>query len=126
MADSFYAAYDLLSKTLGLPASYFEGANFLFYVMLPYLSLVAFWYMVLTKLIKIIRNPGACFGLSFVMAFFSLPVVPILQPAIVVAMGPAAMSLFSDIPTILKFIFVFMIFFLVYYGYPYLLGMIMH
>lgn len=84
MEDVFADARMALSDLFGVPASWFRSPVFIINLIVPVILTVAFYYLLLTKKLKIFKSGGtAVFVVAICCAFFTIPVIKV-QPYIAI------------------------------------------
>jgi len=87
MDDTFSAARDVLSQILMVPAAWFEGPIFIVNLAIPLITTGAFFYMLLSRKVRIFHNGVVNVALSICLAFFAIPFVIVSNPYVTIAVS---------------------------------------
>jgi hypothetical protein len=80
MADALASAQEIASQILLVPASWFYGPEFIINLVFPLLTTGLFFYMMLSRKLKIFRNTAVNLALGYVLAFVSIPFLIVPYP----------------------------------------------
>ena len=80
MADTLASAQEIASQILLVPVSWFEGPYFVINLVVPLLTTGLFFYMMLSRKLRIFRNTAVNLALGYVFAFVSVPFFIVPNP----------------------------------------------
>lgn len=72
----------ILSSVFSIPSNYFTFPNIIFYFIIPFICAVWFWYVLLSKKVRIFRSSNWINGvLAFVISFFNVTMLQWMPPS---------------------------------------------
>jgi hypothetical protein len=78
MADILYEVRKFLSNLFNVPSAWFRSPVFIIYLILPFITTTVFFYMLLTKHVRLFRHSNAVnLVISGCLAFSTIPLIAI-------------------------------------------------
>ena len=113
----------VLSELFNLPSGYFTYPNVVFYFLLPFIAATYFWYILLSKKLRIFkRSPFVNFVIAFTISFLNAFMIASTYPSLTVSFFVAAAFFIGSGWTLRRFLIMVGIFFFIQFVYSSLMS----
>ncbi len=122
--DSLIAFQEFVSSNFGIPAEWFQFPLIIFYFIIPLVSLIFMWYILLSRRIRIFRNSFVNFMLALLIAVINSSLIAVLSPTFAIAIGLGGTTFFWRRFSLLTIIISFLVASIVFFLYPNLVSLV--